>query len=69
MISLSVTNQTDGNPVATVKLASQVDAQHLISHLHHIRFGHKRLQISYVQNNLMDPAQLREIVITLLQVR
>ncbi|XP_017774585.1 PREDICTED: meiosis arrest female protein 1 isoform X2 [Nicrophorus vespilloides] len=66
--SINITCQPDGSPIALVKVGSQQDAHNIISKLHHYKLGFKRLIIAYTQSNTLDPDQLKEMVITLLQV-
>jgi meiosis arrest female protein 1 len=61
--------QTDGTPVANIKVNNQQAAQFIISQLHRQKLGHKRIVISYAQSNSPDPEQLRAMVISILQVR
>lgn len=60
--------QLDGNLIAIVEVESQYSAQFVISKLHHYKLGYKRLIVAYAQNNSLDPGQLRDMVIALLQV-
>ncbi|XP_018577487.1 meiosis regulator and mRNA stability factor 1 [Anoplophora glabripennis] len=67
ILSLNVITQADGTPIANIRVNSQQEAQFAISQLHRQKLGHKRIVISYSQNNSPDPEQLRAIVIALLQ--
>ena len=51
-----------------VRVGTQQEAQYLISQLHHYKLGHKRISISYMQNNVLDLDSLKEMVTALLQV-
>ncbi|KAK4874882.1 hypothetical protein RN001_014242 [Aquatica leii] len=64
--SISMNVQSDGSPIAIVKVATQQEAQLVISHLHHQRLGGKRITVSYIQPK-SDSDQLRFITIALLQ--
>lgn len=68
LISINFRKRVDGNYVAFVKVWNQVEAQTVISQLHHYKLGFKRLNVSYVQKNNLDPSYIREIVISLLLV-
>lgn len=68
ILSLNVIVQADGTPIANIRVNSQQEAQFAISQLHRQKLGHKRIIISYSQNNSPDPEQLRAMVIRLLQV-
>ncbi|XP_063916773.1 meiosis regulator and mRNA stability factor 1 isoform X1 [Zophobas morio] len=67
VLSLTVLVQTDGTPIANIKVNSQQAAQFIISQLHRQKLGHKRIVISYAQNNSPDPEQLKAMVISILQ--
>lgn len=68
VLNMTISTQTDGSPIATVKVGSQQEAQFVISQLHHQWLGNKRVTISYSQTN-SDPDQLRFMIVALLQVR
>ncbi|KAJ8976619.1 hypothetical protein NQ317_017449 [Molorchus minor] len=67
ILSLSITVQSDGTPIANIRVNSQQEAQFTISQLHRQKLGHKRIVISYSQSNSPDPEQLRAMVIAILQ--
>jgi len=54
--------------VANLRVSSQQEAQFIISQLHRQKLGHKRIVISYEQNNSPDPEQLKAMVVSVLQV-
>lgn len=61
--------QSDLNVVAYVRVKNQQDAQSVISQLHHYKLGYKRINVSYVQINMLAKEQLKDMVIALLQVQ
>lgn len=62
--------QSDGMPVANLRVRSQQEAQFIISQLHRQKLGHKRIIIAYEQDHSrIDPDQLKVMVISVLQVR
>lgn len=65
---MNVTVQMDGTPVANLKVNNQQAAQYVISQLHRQKLGHKRIVISYAQNDSPDLEQLKAMVINILQV-
>lgn len=65
---MNVTVQIDGTPIANLKVNNQQAAQYVISQLHRQKLGHKRIVISYAQNNSPDLEQLKAMVINILQV-
>ncbi|XP_074027472.1 meiosis regulator and mRNA stability factor 1-like protein isoform X2 [Leptinotarsa decemlineata] len=67
ILSLNVTIQADGTPIANIRVNSQKEAQFTISQLHRQKLGHKRIVISYAQSNSPDPEQLKAMVIGVLQ--
>ncbi|KAG5876129.1 hypothetical protein JTB14_007536 [Gonioctena quinquepunctata] len=67
ILSLNVTMQADGTPVANIRVNSQKEAQFTISQLHRQKLGHKRIVISYAQTTSADPEQLKAMVIGVLQ--
>ncbi|CAG9812530.1 unnamed protein product [Phaedon cochleariae] len=67
ILSLTISVQADGGPIANIRVNSQHEAQFTISQLHRQKLGHKRIVISYAQTNSPDPEQLRAIIIGLLQ--
>lgn len=67
VLGLNVSVDSDGCPVANLKVSSQQEAQYIVSQLHRQKIGHKRVVVSY-QNITVDPNQLRAMVIALLQV-
>ncbi|KAI4457150.1 limkain b lkap [Holotrichia oblita] len=68
ILGLNVNMQSDGNPIAVVKVANHQEAQLAISHLHRYKLGYKRLTIAYAQSdNSLDPVHLKEMVVALLQ--
>ncbi|KAK9739278.1 MARF1 LOTUS domain [Popillia japonica] len=68
ILGLNVNVQSDGNPIAVVKVANHQEAQLAISHLHRYKLGYKRLTIAYAQSdNSLDPVHLKEMVVALLQ--
>lgn len=54
--------------MANLRVSSQQEAQFIISQLHRQKLGHKRIVISYEQNNSPDPEQLKAMVVSVLQV-
>lgn len=54
--------------MANLRVGSQQEAQFIISQLHRQKLGHKRIVISYDQNNSPDPEQLKAMVVSVLQV-
>lgn len=68
VLSLNITVQTDGIPIANIRVNNQQAAQFIISQLHRQKLGHKRIVISYAQSNSPDPEQLRAMVVSILQV-
>lgn len=54
--------------MANLRVGSQQEAQFVISQLHRQKLGHKRIVISYEQNNSPDPEQLKAMVVSVLQV-
>lgn len=68
ILSLTISAQADGSPIANIRVNSQQEAQFTISQLHRQKLGHKRIIISYAQNNSPDPEELRAMVFGLLQV-
>lgn len=69
VLNLDISIQSDGSPLATIQVSTQQEAQFTISQLHRQKLGHKRIIISYAQNNSPDPEHLRAIVIEILQVK
>ncbi|CAH1954341.1 unnamed protein product [Acanthoscelides obtectus] len=67
ILNMNVIVQTDGNPVAYVRLSSQQEALYVISQLHRVKMGHKRIVISNVQSNSPDPELLKAMVVSILQ--
>nr|XP_008196767.1 PREDICTED: meiosis arrest female protein 1 isoform X2 [Tribolium castaneum] len=67
ILSLKVVMQTDGVPVASIRVNNQQAAQFIISQLHRQKLGHKRIMVSYGQSNSPDPEELRAMVISILQ--
>ncbi|KAL1498176.1 hypothetical protein ABEB36_009016 [Hypothenemus hampei] len=68
ILSINVFIQSDGLPTAHLKVSNQQEAQFVISQLHRQKIGHKRMLISYDQNeSTPDPEQLKLMVISVLQ--
>ncbi|XP_030758760.1 meiosis regulator and mRNA stability factor 1 isoform X2 [Sitophilus oryzae] len=67
ILHLNVVVQADGTPVANLRVLNAHDAQYVISQLHRQKLGHKRIVISYTQNNSPDPDQLKIMVVNILQ--
>ncbi|XP_072396076.1 meiosis regulator and mRNA stability factor 1 [Diabrotica undecimpunctata] len=67
ILSLNITVQNDGMPVANIRVNGQREAQFTISQLHRQKLGHKRIIISYAQSSSPYPEELRAMVIELLQ--
>ncbi|XP_060522951.1 meiosis regulator and mRNA stability factor 1 isoform X2 [Cylas formicarius] len=68
ILSLSVSQQADGAPVAHLRVGSQQEARFVISKLHRQKLGHKRITVSYVeQSNQPDPDQLKAMTVSILQ--
>ncbi|XP_022900382.2 meiosis regulator and mRNA stability factor 1 isoform X1 [Onthophagus taurus] len=65
VVGLNITYMKD-TPIASVKVASHQDAQYLISKLHRYKLGNRRIIFSYVQSDNIDPAYLRDRVISVL---
>nr|CAH7737791.1 unnamed protein product [Callosobruchus chinensis] len=67
ILNMNVIVQTDGNSIAYVRLSSQQEASFVISQLHRVKLGHKRIVISHIQSNSPDPEQLKAMVVSILQ--
>lgn len=68
-MSLNIFANSDGSPIANIKVNSHQAAQFAISQLHKRKLGNKRIEISYAQENSPDMGQLKAMIIALLQVR
>ncbi|KAF5297348.1 hypothetical protein FQA39_LY12187 [Lamprigera yunnana] len=66
VLHLAINFQSDGLPIGIVKVATQQEAQLVISQLHHQRLGNKRITVSYTQSK-SDSDQLRFMIIALLR--
>lgn len=67
ILSLNITVQNDGTPIANIRVNGQREAQFTISQLHRQKLGHKRIIISYAQSTSPYPEELKAMVIELLQ--
>ncbi|KAH1026039.1 hypothetical protein HUJ05_010628 [Dendroctonus ponderosae] len=67
VLHLNIVMQSDGTPVAHLRVRSQQEAQFIISQLHRQKLGHKRIIIAYEQDDSPDPEQLKVMVISVLQ--
>ncbi|XP_056643206.1 meiosis regulator and mRNA stability factor 1 [Diorhabda sublineata] len=67
ILSLNITVQNDGTPIANIRVNGQREAQFTISQLHRQKLGHKRIIISYAQSSSPYPEELKAMVIELLQ--
>ncbi|XP_044272582.1 meiosis regulator and mRNA stability factor 1 [Tribolium madens] len=65
--SLKVMVQSDGIPVANIRVNNQQAAQFIISQLHRQKLGHKRIAVSYAQSNSPNLEELRAMVISVIQ--